>query len=86
MQFNMDEMFDNIGSSPSIIDVSSESGEEFARDLQALNKKFGVGGPSTDAMSAFVDAAAATLPPTPRFSSKPKMLLTPLGLKSRGNC
>ena len=67
MQFNIDEMLDNFNSSPSIIDVSSESGEEFMaepRDVQALDERFRVGGPTTDAMSAFVGAAAATLFPS----------------------
>ena len=60
-------MFDNFDSPPSIIDVSSESGEEFMVEpgnVQALNERFRVEGPSTDAMSVFVGAAAATLFPS----------------------
>ena len=62
MQTNIDEI-----SSPSVIDVSSESGEEFMVEpgnVQALDERFRVGGPSSDAMSAFVGAAAATLFPS----------------------
>ena len=65
LQSNIDEMFDNCNSSPSIIDVSSESAKEFMvepGDVQALDERFRVGGPTTGAMSAFVGAAAATLP------------------------
>ena len=67
MQFNLDEMLDNFDSPPSIIDVSSESREEFMvepGDVQALDERFRVGGPTTDAMSAFVGAAAGTLFPS----------------------
>ena len=67
MQFNIDEMFGNINSSPSVIDVSSESGEEFTVEpgnVHALDERFRVGGPDSDAMSAFVGAAAATLFPS----------------------
>ena len=67
MQFNIDEMFDNFDSPPSIIDVSSEYGEEFMvepGDVQALGERFRIGGPSADAMSAFVGAAAASLFPS----------------------
>ena len=69
MQFNIDRMLDDINSSPSIIDVSSESGEEFTvepGDVGALDERFSVGSTSSDAMSAFVGAAAASLfPSTP---------------------
>ena len=67
MQFNIDEMFDNINSPPSIIDVSSESGEEFTvkpGGVQTLVERFRVGCPGTNAMSAFEGAAAATLFPS----------------------
>ena len=67
MHFNIDEMFDNFDSPPTTIEVSSESGEEFVvepGDVQALDERFRVGGPSADAMSAFVGAAAATLFPS----------------------
>ena len=60
-------MFDNFDSPPTIIDVSSESGEEFVvepGDVQSLDERFRVEGPSADAMSAFVGAAAATLFPS----------------------
>ena len=71
MQFNIYEMFDNFDSPPSKFDVSSESGEEFMvepGDVQVLDERFRVGGPSTDAMSAFVGAAAATLFPSSAVS------------------
>ena len=67
MQFDTDEMLDSFNSPPSIIDVSSESGEEFTvepGDVQALDERFRVGGSTTDVMSAFVGAAAATLVPS----------------------
>ena len=67
MQFNIEEMFDNFDSPPSIIDVSSESGEEVMvaqGDVQALDERFRIGGNSAVAMSAFVGAAAATLFPS----------------------
>ena len=70
MQFNINEMFGNLGSSPSKRDVSSESEEEFSVEpgnVQALDERFRVRGPSTDAMSAFVSAATATLFPSPSF-------------------
>ena len=52
--------------SPGIIDVSSDSGEEFLvqpGDLPVLQERFRVGGPRTDAMTAFMGAASATLFP-----------------------
>ena len=58
-QFDIDEIFDYLR--PSVIDVSSESGEEFiveAGNVQELDEMFRVGGPSTEAMSAFAGAAA----------------------------
>ena len=67
MQFNIDEMLSNIDSLPSIIDVSSESGEKFTVEpgvVQAPDESFRVGGPSADAISTFVGAAAATLFPS----------------------
>ena len=60
-------MLSNIDSLPSIIDVSSESGEEFTvepGDIQALDEGFRVGGSSADALSVFVGAAAATIFPS----------------------
>ena len=67
MQFKIDEILDNFNSSPSVIDVSSESGQEFMVEpgiVQALDERFHVVGPNSDAMSAFVGAAAATLFPS----------------------
>ena len=60
-------MFDYLRSSLSVIDVSSESGEEFTVEpgnVQKLDERFHVGGHSTDAMPAFAGAAAATLFPS----------------------
>ena len=59
-------MFDYFRSYPSVIDVSSKSGEEFTVEpgnVQELGERFRIGRPSLDAMSAFVGAAAATLFP-----------------------
>ena len=64
MQSNFDEIFDNLYSSPSVIDVSSESGEEFTVEpgnFQAFDERFRVVGTNLDMMSAFARAAAATL-------------------------
>ena len=47
MKFNLDEIIDNINSSLSIIDVSSESGEAFTvepGDVPALDERVRVGG------------------------------------------
>ena len=67
MQFNIDEILDNFNSSPSVIDVSSESGEKFTVEpgnFQALDERFRVVRHDSDVMSAFVGAAAATLFPS----------------------
>ena len=66
MQFNIDQILDNF-ISPSVIDVSSDSGEEFTVEpgnVQALDERFCVVGSNSDAMSAFVGAAVATLFPS----------------------
>ena len=50
--------------SPGIIDVSSDSGEEFVvqpNDLPELEERFRAGGPRSDLMMAFIGAASATL-------------------------
>ena len=87
MEFDLDEMFRNIRSSPSIIDVSSESCEEFMvepGDTQTLDERFPVRGPNTDAMSAFMNAAAATLFPI-SFLTNPKTSSSRISLRSRDN-
>ena len=64
---------DTFRSSPSIIDVSSESGEEFTvepGDVNAIVERFRVGAQVADAMSAFVGAAATTLFPQSTFPSQ----------------
>ena len=56
--------------SPSIIDVSSDSGEEFIvqpSSLPIIEERFRVGGPRSDMMTAFVGATSATL-----FASEPE--------------
>ena len=66
MLFNSDEILDNFNSSPSVIEVSSESGEECTVEpgnFQALDERFRVVRPDSDGMSGFVGAAAATLVP-----------------------
>ena len=65
LQFSLENMFSTFGSSPSKIDVSSESGEEFTvepGDMQVINDRFRIGTPRSDVMSAFLRAAA--FPPT----------------------
>ena len=84
MQFNIDEILDNFNSSPSVIDVSSESREEFIVEpgnIEALDKRFRVVSPNSDAMSAFVGAVAATLFPSSSVLTSRKKSLTPLGHK-----
>ena len=56
--------------SPSIIDVSSDSGEEFIvqpSSLPNIEERFRVGGPRSDMMTAFLGATSATL-----FASEPE--------------
>ena len=58
--------------SPEIIDVSSDSGEEFVvhpNDLSDIEERFRVGGPRSDMLTAFVGATSATL-----FASGPEDL------------
>ena len=57
---------DSFGSSPSVIDISSESGEEFTVEpgnVNAIEERFRVGAPGSNAMTAFAGAAAMTLFP-----------------------
>ena len=66
LQFNLEDSPLMSIESPGIIDVSSDSGEEFLvqpGDLPVLQERFRVGGPRTDAMTAFMGAASATLFP-----------------------
>ena len=56
--------------SPSIIDISSDSGEEFVvhpSNLLDIEEKIRVGGPRSDIMTACVGSASATL-----FASEPE--------------
>ena len=54
--FSMDNMLNSFGPSPTVINVSSESGEEFIVDPGQ-----GVGGPGTEIVPAFMGAASATI-------------------------
>ena len=59
--------------SPSIIDVSSDSGEKFVvqpSNLPDIEERFRVGGPRSDMMTAFDGATSATL-----FASEPEDLV-----------
>ena len=50
--------------SPGIVDISSDSGEEFVvhpNDLSDVEERFRVGGPRSDMLTAFVGATSATL-------------------------
>ena len=56
--------------SPGIVDISSDSGEEFVvhpNDLSDVEERFRVGGPRSDMLTAFVGATTATL-----FTSGPE--------------
>ena len=64
LQFTLEESPLMSIQSPSIIDVSSDSGEEFVvqpSNLPDIEKRFRVVGPRSDMMTAFVGAASATL-------------------------
>ena len=70
LQFRLDDLMGTFGSSPSMIDISSESGDEFfvePGDVSAIEERFRVGAPRSSAMSAFVGAAATTLFPQSTF-------------------
>ena len=56
--------------SPGIVDISSDSGEEFVvhpNDLSDVEERFRVGGPRSDMLTAFVGATSAAL-----FTSGPE--------------
>ena len=66
LQFRLDDLMDTFGSSPSVIDISSESGEEFTVEpgnVNVIEERFRVGAPGSNAMTAFAGAAAMTLFP-----------------------
>ena len=70
LQFRLDVLMGTLASPPSIIDISSESGEEFTvepGDVSAIEERCRVGAPGSSAMSAFVGAAATTLFPQSTF-------------------
>ena len=70
LQFNLEDSPLLSIQSPSIIDVSSDSGEEFIvqpSSLPIIEERFRVGGPRSDMMTAFVGATSATL-----FASEPE--------------
>ena len=59
--------------SPAIIDVSSDSGDEFIvhpGDLSEIDDRFIPGGPRSDVMTALVGAATASLFPAPTRPSE----------------
>ena len=88
MQFNIDEMLDNFDSPPSIIDVSGESGEEFLvepADVQALDERFRVRAPTTDAMSAFLGAPLRLISPLLQYPTKLKRSSTLLARRLKDN-
>ena len=68
LQFNLEEELELPALSPGIIDVSSDSGDEFVvhlGDVSELEDRFRPGGPRADIMTAFVGAVAASLFPAP---------------------
>ena len=73
---------DTFGSSPSIIDISSESGEEFTvepGDVGAIEERFRAEAPGSSAMFAFVGAAATTLFPQSTFQQADTELIDTAG-------
>ena len=69
LQFNLEDSPPMSIQSPSIIDVSSDSGEEFIvqqSNPPDIEERFRIGGPRSDMMTAFVGATPATL-----FTSEP---------------
>ena len=70
LQFRLDGLMDTFGSSPSIIDISSESGKDFTvepGDVSAIEEGFRAGAPGSSAMFALVGATANTLFPQSMF-------------------
>ena len=70
LQFNLEDNPLLSIQSPSIIDGSSDSGEEIVvqpSSLPDIEERFRVGGPRSDMMTAFVGATSATL-----FASEPE--------------
>ena len=68
LQFNIEEELMLPSLSPAVIDVSSDSGDEFIvqpGDLPEIEDRFRPGGPRSDVMTAFMGAATASLFPTP---------------------
>ena len=67
LQFNLEEELALPSLFPVIIDVSSDSGDEFVvhpGDVSELEDRFRPGGPRSDVMTAFMGAATASLFPT----------------------
>ena len=72
-QFNLEEELALPSLSPVIIDVSSDSGDEFVvhpGDVSELEDRFRPGGPRSDVMTAFMGAATASLFPTSASGSR----------------
>ena len=68
LQFNLEEGLTLPSLSPAVIDVSSDSGDEFIvdpGDLSVIEDRIRPGGPRSDVMTAFMGAATASLFPTP---------------------
>ena len=73
LQFNLEEELVLPSLSPVIIDVSSDSGDEFIvhpGDVSELEDRFRPGGPRSDVMTAFMGAATASLFPTSTSGSR----------------
>ena len=82
LQFNLKDSALMAIESPGIIDVSSDSGEEFLvqrGDIPNLEERFRVGGPGTDVMSAFMGAASATLFPSRSIDPDPYEIIDTAG-------
>ena len=82
LQFRLDDLMDTFGSSPSVIDISSESGEEFTVEpgnVNVIEERFRVGAPGSNAMTAFAGAAAMTLFPQSTVSQLDTEILDTAG-------
>ena len=73
LQFDLEEELMLPSLSPAIIDVSSDSGDEFIvhpGDLSEIEDRFRPGGPRSDVMTAFMGAATASVFPAPTRRSE----------------
>ena len=73
LQFNLEEELLPPSLSPAVIDVSSDSGDEFIvhpGDLSEIEDRFRPGGPRSDVLTAIMGAATASLFLAPKRRSE----------------